>query len=253
MTIDIHAALERLEKNLSQIQSAKEQVQQITSSSEQVCQIMERYAQAIDSMNVTISSLVQYMDQYTDLNIRELQEAVEKVHRGSEQYLDQFNQQQEDTVATFHKQTQSLLKDFKEQNKTLVEKTEQLEQVTRSFKSYNKLSNELNQQLQTLLTDLPNNQKELGLNLSEILQCVSNQSSLIERCTQETNQCRSKQNHALNDELNRASKQTEAIQSALNEQQKQLITQKEAFLGAQQRLMWIIIIGFAVLAALRFL
>ena len=69
MTIDIHAALERLEKNLSQIQSAKEQVQQITSSSEHVCQIMERYAQAIDSMNVTISSLVQYMDQYTDLNI----------------------------------------------------------------------------------------------------------------------------------------------------------------------------------------
>ena len=136
MTIDIHAALERLEKNLSQIQSAKEQVQRITSSSEQVCQIMERYAQAIDSMNVTISSLVQYMDQYTDLNIRELQEAVEKVHRGSEQYLDQFKQQQEDTVATFRKQTQSLLKEFKEQNKALVEKTEQLEQVTRSFKSY---------------------------------------------------------------------------------------------------------------------
>ena len=40
---------------------------------------------------------------------------------------------------------------------------------------------------------------------------------------------------------------------ALNEQQKQLVTQKEAFLGAQQRLMWIIIIGFALLAVLRFL
>ena len=59
MAYDINAALERLETNLAEVESAKKQVEETIATSESLQQIIGRYSESLSSMGKDISAFIE--------------------------------------------------------------------------------------------------------------------------------------------------------------------------------------------------
>lgn len=59
MAYDINAALERLENNLAEVESAKKQVEKTIATSESLQQIIGRYTNTLNAMGKDISSFIE--------------------------------------------------------------------------------------------------------------------------------------------------------------------------------------------------
>ena len=68
MTYDINAALERLEKNLSDVESAKLQVEETIATSESLQQIIGKYSESLQTLNSEISLYVDAVKNFHSLN-----------------------------------------------------------------------------------------------------------------------------------------------------------------------------------------
>ena len=64
MAYDINAALERLETNLTEVESAKKQVEETIATSESLQQIIGRYSESLSSMGKDISAFIEEIRNY---------------------------------------------------------------------------------------------------------------------------------------------------------------------------------------------
>lgn len=67
MAYDINAALERLETNLAEVESAKKQVEKTIATSESLQQIIGRYTNTLNAMGKDISSFIEEIRNFQDI------------------------------------------------------------------------------------------------------------------------------------------------------------------------------------------
>ena len=77
MAYDINAALERLENNLAEVESAKKQVEKTIATSESLQQIIGRYTNTLNAMGKDISSFIEEIRNFQDINTSELSSIVD--------------------------------------------------------------------------------------------------------------------------------------------------------------------------------
>ena len=79
MAYDINAALERLETNLAEVESAKKQVEETIATSESLQQIIGRYSESLSSMGKDISAFIEEIRNYQGNKTSELDSAVDTI------------------------------------------------------------------------------------------------------------------------------------------------------------------------------
>lgn len=80
MAYDINAALERLENNLAEVESAKKQVEKTIATSESLQQIIGRYTNTLNAMGKDISSFIEEIRNFQDINTSELSSIVDALN-----------------------------------------------------------------------------------------------------------------------------------------------------------------------------
>ena len=79
MAYDINAALERLENNLAEVESAKKQVDETIATSENLQKIIGRYSDTLSTMGKDISVFIEEIRNYQDIETSELSSAVDAI------------------------------------------------------------------------------------------------------------------------------------------------------------------------------
>ena len=120
MAYDINAALERLEKNLSEVESAKMQVDETIATSESLQQIIGRYAESLDSLNKEISEFIDEIHKYQNVNSSELGLVVSKMKVSCESFVAEFNADVKTAIDTFCKKISEIIVKFSSENGRLM-------------------------------------------------------------------------------------------------------------------------------------
>lgn len=91
MAYDINAALERLERNLSEVQTAKKQVDETIATSESLQQIIERYVESLNNLNKEVSMFIKEVHNYHSSKTSELSAVVSKIKVSCDNVAAEFN------------------------------------------------------------------------------------------------------------------------------------------------------------------
>lgn len=121
MAYDINAALERLEKNLSEVESAKKQVEETIATSESLQQIIGRYSDSLVELNSEISKFILEVQNYQSLKTSELDLAISKIKTSCEGVVIKFNTDVKDSKDAFNAEFSETLTKFGYENNKLTE------------------------------------------------------------------------------------------------------------------------------------
>lgn len=126
MAYDINAALERLEKNLSEVESAKKQVEETIATSESLQQIIGRYSDSLVELNSEISKFILEVQNYQSLKTSELDLAISKIKTSCEGVVIKFNTDVKDSKDAFNAELSETLTKFGYENNKLTEQVTKL-------------------------------------------------------------------------------------------------------------------------------
>ena len=126
MAYDINAALERLEKNLSEVESAKKQVEETIATSESLQQIIGRYSDSLVELNSEISKFILEVQNYQSLKTSELDLAISKIKTSCEGVVIKFNTDVKDSKDAFNAEFSETLTKFGYENNKLTEQVTKL-------------------------------------------------------------------------------------------------------------------------------
>ena len=126
MAYDINAALERLEKNLSEVESAKKQVEETIATRESLQQIIGRYSDSLVELNSEISKFILEVQNYQSLKTSELDLAISKIKTSCEGVVIKFNTDVKDSKDAFNAEFSETLTKFGYENNKLTEQVTKL-------------------------------------------------------------------------------------------------------------------------------
>lgn len=103
MAYDINKALERLEKNLCDVDSARKQVEKTVACSTDLQNIVNGYVASLDSLVQDIEQLINDLTKYKSLKTTELETSIKKIEDACERTMDSFNKMVADASVNFKK------------------------------------------------------------------------------------------------------------------------------------------------------
>lgn len=143
MEYDINAALERLEKNLSEVESAKKQVDKTVASSEKLQHVINEYSDFLSSLNKEISKFIDEVRNSQDIKTSKLKSAVDEMTSSCENIATKFHENVKASTDSFNANLSGSLSSLNEDiSKTIDEvgkfqeiKMSELKSVTDKIKS----------------------------------------------------------------------------------------------------------------------
>ncbi len=91
MSYDTHAALERLEKNLAAVDSARKQVTQTVESSQQLQQVVKDYSSSLNDLQTTVNGFVEELRSYQTLRLSDFNQMVTQIHDACTRVIDEYD------------------------------------------------------------------------------------------------------------------------------------------------------------------
>lgn len=173
MTYDINAALERLEKNLSDVESAKLQVEETIATSESLQQIIGKYSESLQTLNSEISLYVDAVKNFHSLKTSQLDSAIVKIMATCEDVISEFKADTKDTTKKFNKECAESVKSFGEENLRLAEHINQLNQFSLTLSHEINKVKEIKKKWDEIAEVLKNTQDEQDKSLANILSSLS--------------------------------------------------------------------------------
>lgn len=168
MAYDINAALERLENNLVEVESAKKQVEETIATSESLQQIIGRYTDTLNAMGKGVSSFIEEIRNYQDINTSELSSVVDALKTSCECVINKFNADVNTAIKNFdEKITETIIK-FGSENEKLQIQINKLNSLKDVLNDATKELNEIGKKVDTLAIELKNCQGEQDVMLASI-------------------------------------------------------------------------------------
>ncbi len=91
MAYDINAALERLENNLAEVDSAKRQVEETIATSDSLQQTVGRYTKTLNDLNKEVSAFIEEVDHYHSVRTADLNSVVDDIKTSCENITTKFD------------------------------------------------------------------------------------------------------------------------------------------------------------------
>ena len=242
MAYDINLALERLEKNLQDINSAKEQVEDTINASSQLQNVVNGY---VASVNAVLQETILLKEEIAKMRVQkvtEIKEAVTSIEASCNTI-----------IAEFKKNSSSILTDFVSQNDRLAKSNEELS----AFQTKLEQSIEITSGLKTRQDEISADVHSIHNKLQESTENISKQYGQL---SQKVDADMTMLTNSMSKEFSRLSERTEELNRAITKNQrdieelcKQISDQHADNLKNININRWMLIAGILILAALQFI
>lgn len=168
MAYDINAALERLEKNLSEVESAKKQVEETIATSESLQQIIGRYSDSLVELNKEITKFIAEVHNYQSLKTSELDSTIKKIMTSCEAVTSKFNTDVKTSTDAFNAKFSETITKFGSENNKLAEQATKLSSLHGALKDATSEIKEIERKLDEIAKNLKDSQAEQDRTLDNI-------------------------------------------------------------------------------------
>lgn len=151
MTYDINTALERLERNLSEVASARKQVEEIVATSESLQQIIDQYSVSLSSTNGEISKFVDEVHKYQNQMITETESVMDNLAASCQEFVNLFQEEVRTSTDSFNVKFTETIVSLKAENIQLAEYVNNLISVKDAL---SKAINEMERKVDSLAKDI---------------------------------------------------------------------------------------------------
>ena len=274
MAYDINAALERLENNLAEVESAKKQVDETIATSENLQKIIGRYSDTLSTMGKDISVFIEEIRNYQDIETSELSSAVDAIKTSCECVINKFNADVRDVIKSFDEKITETIVKLGSENEKLQNQVNKLDSLQDFLNKATKELNEVENKVDILATELKTSQDSQDKTLASIKSSLEALPSSVKSHTEAI--VEEVKNHALDlkikseeiiEDISKAIQKLDKQNSVLTgtkelcdgikgdiENLKDSIDSKfESMRSAININRWIIIIGIALLSILHFI
>ena len=241
MAYDINLALERLEKNLQDINSAKEQVEDTINASSQLQNVVNGYVTSVNTVLQETILLKEEIGKMKNQKVIEVKEAVAAIEASCTAIL-----------STFKEDTSSILADLSSENDRLTKSNEFL----RVFQTKLEQSIEITSVLKTKQDKVSADVLSIHNSQQEATENISKQ---YDQLSQRMDTSITVLTDSMDKDFGKLSKQTEELHRAVTKTQmtiedlgKQVSDQHVTNLKNININRWILIIGILLIAALQF-
>lgn len=168
MAYDINAALERLEKNLSEVDSAKNQVEETIATSERLLQIIGSYSDSLDSLYKEVSKFVSEVHNYQSVKTSEFESAISKVRISCDGVIAKFNNDVKTSTDTFTAKFSDTVTKIGSENNKLAEQVSRLSTLHGALNTATDEVKKIESKLDVIAKDLKDSQAEQDRTLENI-------------------------------------------------------------------------------------
>lgn len=256
MAYDINVALERLEKNLQNLQSAKEQVESTVSANAELQKIVSGYVTSVNSILKETLLLKQEVNTMKSQKMVEIKEAVNLIEKLGGEIIGSFRNDSKETLRAFDTENGKLSQAITELQHFQAKLEKSIEVSSSVHAKLDKTSKEVlglqsaqHESFASAAKQLENETQDLAQNISDASQSLSEQLSAI-KAEIEKNNTLGRDTYVLCRQLNRDVSQA---QSSIDNLQTLMAEQYKANLKNININRWILIAGIVLLVALYFL
>lgn len=168
MAYDINAALENLERNLSEVSSAKTQVDETIATSKKMQQVIGQYSDSLSSLNDEVAAFVAEVRNFQGIESTKLESAVNDLSSSCQSIIAKFNEEVRKSTDTFNVKFVETVAKFGAENNRLAEQVAKIASVKHNLDKTTNEVTEINRKVDTLANDLKDSQSMQDVTLDNI-------------------------------------------------------------------------------------
>ena len=211
MPHDINTALERLEKNLSDLDSAREQVVNTVNASNDLLRMVSSYVFSIKNLTTNLEGWETSLNDRETASRDEFESSIILLKKSCNDIITAFDTDVKTASSEFITKTDSSIEKFSEENSKLSEKVKELIVLREQINSSTVEIENVKSYLESISEVLKNSQAEQDKVLDEIKKVISSLPRSIQQRTNEVVQAISKSEQALFDLVDHTNEKIEAV------------------------------------------
>ena len=180
MPYDINTALQRLEQNLNDLTSARQQVEDTVKASNELQKVVAEYVSSIETLCTRLKRWNTDLGERESSISHEIESTITQLTTSSTQIVSLFQKSVEDTTSDFSKKTNAEITKFVEQNNKLSERVQELNKLREEIKNTTGEIKAIKESSAQISKDLKQSQEGQDVLLDEIKTKVAS----IETATQ---------------------------------------------------------------------
>lgn len=180
MTHDINSALERLEKNLSELDSARSQVLQSVNASNDLLKMVTQYVTAVKKLAASLEEWESSLSGRESELHGEFRSAITSIKQTCTDIISAFKLDVNKATLDFKKDTDKTLEKFTEQNDKLAERVTELVALREQIKKATEEIESVKSALNEILKELKDSQDEQDAILEDLKTKISGLNEKIE-------------------------------------------------------------------------
>ena len=180
MAHDINSALEKLEKNLSELDSARSQVLKSLNASNDLLKMVTLYVTAVKNLADSLEQWESSLSARESELHGEFESAISGIRQRCTEIISAFNADVSKATSGFKTETDKTLEKFTEQNDKLAERVEEFVSLREQIKKATAEIESVNSSLNEILKELKDSQDEQDATLEDLKQKVAGLNEKIE-------------------------------------------------------------------------
>ncbi len=211
MPYDINAALERLEKNLQDLDSARNQVEKTVKASTELQSVVSEYVSSVKNLCVGLQAWEANLRAKGDSLSHEYESAIARVNSSCTDIVNSFGTVVEQTSTDFKSKTGSIVEKFTEQNRILTERVQDLNALKDDIKKATSEILVVKESLSQISKDLKESQESQDAVLEDIMQKVSGFNDTVQNAVNNISQEISHAKQDLSDTQNQTNSKIDSV------------------------------------------
>ncbi|MDY4250431.1 hypothetical protein [Bacteroides pyogenes] len=256
MAYDINVALERLEKNLQDLASAKEQVENTVNASVQLQRVVDDYVTSVNAILQETIRLKEEISEMKNQKVAEVKKAMELINNSCTEIIYSFKKGTNETLYEFNAENDKLakaitcLQDFQAKLEHSIEISTSVDlKLNETSKNVISLQNKQNEGFIKVAEQSEREMKELAKSISDTSDSSKEQFSAIQALLKKIEML----NKDIQVKCNQIDQTSSRTYSTVEDLAKQIAEQHQASLKNIKINRWIVIVGIITLAALHFI
>jgi len=271
MTYDINTSLERLEKNLLEVDSARKQLEKIIATSNSLQEIIGKYTGSLDVLSKDVSLLISEVQRYQNILTSDLRAEIDRIKESCDGVIAQFNFDLKTSTDFFESKFTDTISMYKSENSKLTEQVNKLATLQDSFIKVSNIVNDVDKKINILSKTLQESQEEqnkaitniktnidnfptfVKSQISDVLSTIENHvsdlNSRTEELTTKVNQGILKLDNIIS-EVSEIKSICKSMKNDTDNIKNSVESNKKTITSALNVNRWILIVGFIVMVAL---
>lgn len=260
MAYDINAALERLEQNLSDLDSARKQVESMVSTSKDLQSVVERYVKSIKGLYSDVKSWETQLQSSGTEFTENIHSAIGLLKSSCESTASSLQNSADQIIESFSSRSEAPIARFTEQNMLFASRVQELAAFGRTVEKANEEISLLKSVLNHIQRDLETYQSSQGQMLSELKEKSETYPEIIKKATDTTIEQYALWAKEFSQQLDTLTQTVLSIQTVSNTIQSSIGEMMNSVESSQASIKreininrWILIAGVIILVLLRFI